>query len=90
MELSADSQPYPQFTQNTLERIQSLQLGPRAWGGGGSGRIPAAPAAGSDGNEVGEVCGLTSDQIVGEVQAEKRPAAVLGGARWTAAATLLL
>jgi hypothetical protein len=57
MELSADSQPYPQFTQNTLERIQSLQLGPRAWGGGRSDRIPAAPAAGSNGNEVGEGVG---------------------------------
>jgi hypothetical protein len=50
----------------------------------------AAPAAGSDGDDVGEVCGLTSDRIVAEVRADKRPAAVLGGARRTAAATLLL
>jgi hypothetical protein len=56
------------------------RLRPNSGGSGG----------GSTGNEVGEVCGLTSDRIVAEVQAEKRPAAVLSVARRTAAAALLL
>jgi hypothetical protein len=59
------------------------------------GRRQIRPNSGGSGGGVerergGGGCGLTSDRIVAEVQAEKRPAAVLGGVRWTAAATLLL
>jgi hypothetical protein len=35
LEVSADSQPYPYFAQNTLEISQTLQCSPRTHGGGG-------------------------------------------------------
>jgi hypothetical protein len=63
LDLFKSSQVCPWFTENSLERIRSLQLGPRALGGGGSGRIPAAGTAGVWGKMWGRSCGSLTTRL---------------------------
>jgi hypothetical protein len=81
LEVSADSQPYPYFTQNTSEKLQTLQCRPRAPAGGGPAKFrrtggrdrPGAGGGGPEGSGGSISVGVRSGRGAGEVAQWRRP-----------------
>jgi hypothetical protein len=81
LEVSADSQPYPYFTQNSPEKLQTLQCRPRAPTGGSPAKFrrtggqdrPGAGEGGPEGSGGLISAGVRSGGGAGGVAQQRRP-----------------